>query len=46
MLAVRIIQITGDDGASGDADIFFSIWVKENRIVNFATESNRMVQLN
>ena len=43
VLAVWVIQITGHDGASSDADVLFCIRMEEDRVVNLTAEADSMV---
>jgi len=43
VLAVRIVQISGDDTASSNHNVFFSIWVQKNWVINLAAEANSVI---
>jgi len=46
VLAVGIVEISADDAAACDRDVVRGVGVQEDRVVHFAAETNRVVQLN
>ena len=46
MLAVRVVEISTDDAASCNGHIVLGVGVKEDRVVDLAAETNRMIELN
>jgi hypothetical protein len=45
VLRVRIIKVSADNGASGNADIVLAIRVEEHGVVDLSAETNGVIQL-
>jgi len=43
VLAMRVIQISADNWAAGNADVVLTVGVQEHRAINLSTETNGMV---